>query len=329
MARAAGGGPVGGCPGRRPTSRRPWYRGQGAPAPGCAGLHDRTSLLGWSGGPPSPRRGAPGRAVPSDRHSTDVTASPVPAAGASSRTYEVRTYGCQMNVHDSERLAGLLEDAGYVAGRRRRRRRRRRVQHLRGAGERRQPALRQPRPPARRSRRRTPGMQIAVGGCLAQKDRGDDRPARRRGSTSSSAPTTSARCRCCSSGPGTTTRRRSRSSSRSRSSRRRCRPGASRRTPPGCRSRSAATTPARSASCRRCAARRRTAGPATSSPRSRRWSPRASSRSPCSGRTSTPTASSSATGRRSASCCAPAATIDGPGAGALHQPAPARTSPTT
>jgi tRNA-2-methylthio-N6-dimethylallyladenosine synthase len=30
------------------------------------------------------------------------------------RTYEVRTYGCQMNVHDSERLAGLLETAGYV-----------------------------------------------------------------------------------------------------------------------------------------------------------------------------------------------------------------------
>jgi tRNA-2-methylthio-N6-dimethylallyladenosine synthase len=32
----------------------------------------------------------------------------------SPRTYDVRTYGCQMNVHDSERLAGLLEDAGYV-----------------------------------------------------------------------------------------------------------------------------------------------------------------------------------------------------------------------
>ena len=31
------------------------------------------------------------------------------------RTYEVRTYGCQMNVHDSERLTGLLEEAGYVA----------------------------------------------------------------------------------------------------------------------------------------------------------------------------------------------------------------------
>ena len=33
---------------------------------------------------------------------------------ASARTYRVRTYGCQMNVHDSERLAGLLEAAGYT-----------------------------------------------------------------------------------------------------------------------------------------------------------------------------------------------------------------------
>jgi len=32
----------------------------------------------------------------------------------STRTYQVRTFGCQMNVHDSERLAGLLEDAGYA-----------------------------------------------------------------------------------------------------------------------------------------------------------------------------------------------------------------------
>ena len=31
------------------------------------------------------------------------------------RTYEVRTFGCQMNVHDSERLSGMLEDAGYIA----------------------------------------------------------------------------------------------------------------------------------------------------------------------------------------------------------------------
>lgn len=30
------------------------------------------------------------------------------------RTYEVRTFGCQMNVHDSERLAGAMEAAGYA-----------------------------------------------------------------------------------------------------------------------------------------------------------------------------------------------------------------------
>ncbi len=30
------------------------------------------------------------------------------------RTYQVITYGCQMNVHDSERIAGLLEEAGYI-----------------------------------------------------------------------------------------------------------------------------------------------------------------------------------------------------------------------
>src|ERR1035441_3783373 len=32
---------------------------------------------------------------------------------AGGRTYQIRTYGCQMNVHDSERLAGLLDEAGY------------------------------------------------------------------------------------------------------------------------------------------------------------------------------------------------------------------------
>jgi tRNA-2-methylthio-N6-dimethylallyladenosine synthase len=92
--------------------------------------------------------------------------------GESPRTYEVRTFGCQMNVHDSERLAGMLEAAGYARaasgdtadvvvfntcavrenadnklyGN---------LGHLR---------------PAKMSR---PGMQIAVGGCLAQKDRAE------------------------------------------------------------------------------------------------------------------------------------------------------------
>src|SRR3954463_5309717 len=88
------------------------------------------------------------------------------------RTYEVRTYGCQMNVHDSERLAGLLEAAGYVpAG------------HdatpdvvvlntcavRENADNRLYGNLGQLRP----IKHDHPGMQIAVGGCLAQKDRGE------------------------------------------------------------------------------------------------------------------------------------------------------------
>jgi tRNA-2-methylthio-N6-dimethylallyladenosine synthase len=86
------------------------------------------------------------------------------------RTYEVRTYGCQMNVHDSERLTGLLEDAGYTAA---------------PDGEQADVvvfntcAVRENADnklygnlghlaPIKAA---TPGMQIAVGGCLAQKDR--------------------------------------------------------------------------------------------------------------------------------------------------------------
>ena len=30
------------------------------------------------------------------------------------RSYEIRTFGCQMNVHDSERISGLLESDGYL-----------------------------------------------------------------------------------------------------------------------------------------------------------------------------------------------------------------------
>jgi tRNA-2-methylthio-N6-dimethylallyladenosine synthase len=43
-----------------------------------------------------------------------VRTQPYPGQVGEGRTYEIRTYGCQMNVHDSERVAGLLEDAGYV-----------------------------------------------------------------------------------------------------------------------------------------------------------------------------------------------------------------------
>ncbi|MBY9075900.1 tRNA (N6-isopentenyl adenosine(37)-C2)-methylthiotransferase MiaB [Nocardioides sp. WL0053] len=105
----------------------------------------------------------------------------VPAASAAApgrpRTYEVRTYGCQMNVHDSERLTGLLEGAGLVA--------------YDGSGEGHADhadvvvfntcAVRENADnklygnlghlaPVKAA---NPGMQIAVGGCLAQKDRGE------------------------------------------------------------------------------------------------------------------------------------------------------------
>jgi tRNA-2-methylthio-N6-dimethylallyladenosine synthase len=92
------------------------------------------------------------------------------------RTYDVRTHGCQMNVHDSERLAGLLETAGYVD-----------VNSLgsdrpetadvvvlntcavrENADNKLYGNLGQLRP----AKLRNPDMQIAVGGCLAQKDRG-------------------------------------------------------------------------------------------------------------------------------------------------------------
>ncbi|MCW2585112.1 MAG: modification enzyme MiaB family [Frankiales bacterium] len=94
-----------------------------------------------------------------------------PYPGAVSRTYQVRTYGCQMNVHDSERISGLLDEAGYV------------------------PAVEGSTPDLvvfntcavrenadnklygnlghlKPVKDQHPGMQIAVGGCLAQKDQG-------------------------------------------------------------------------------------------------------------------------------------------------------------
>ena len=46
---------------------------------------------------------------------TLTTSAPVlDVRGARPRTYHVRTLGCQMNVHDSEHMAGLLERAGYL-----------------------------------------------------------------------------------------------------------------------------------------------------------------------------------------------------------------------
>ncbi|MGH8792725.1 MAG: radical SAM protein, partial [Stackebrandtia sp.] len=87
------------------------------------------------------------------------------------KTFKVVTYGCQMNVHDSERIGGLLEDAGYAPA----------VDGdpdvvvfntcavRENADNRLYGNLGHWRP-AKLAR---PGMQIAVGGCLAQKDRGE------------------------------------------------------------------------------------------------------------------------------------------------------------
>ncbi|MET0493233.1 MAG: tRNA (N6-isopentenyl adenosine(37)-C2)-methylthiotransferase MiaB, partial [Actinoplanes sp.] len=91
---------------------------------------------------------------------------------SAARTYDVRTYGCQMNVHDSERISGLMEDAGYV-----------RAADADAADvvvfntcavrENADNKLYGNLGHLRPTKIKNPDMQIAVGGCLAQKDRGD------------------------------------------------------------------------------------------------------------------------------------------------------------
>ncbi|MEY4067485.1 MAG: hypothetical protein RIQ44_697 [Actinomycetota bacterium] len=86
------------------------------------------------------------------------------------RSYEVKTYGCQMNVHDSERLSGLLEGAGYVPAAEGA------VADIlvfntcavrENADNKLYGTLGQLAP----RKASDPNFQIAVGGCLAQKDR--------------------------------------------------------------------------------------------------------------------------------------------------------------
>jgi tRNA-2-methylthio-N6-dimethylallyladenosine synthase len=96
---------------------------------------------------------------------------------AAAKTYEVRTYGCQMNVHDSERLSGLLETAGYA---------KHGDDHGTGEGgaipdlvvfntcavrENADNKLYGNLGHVASLKAKHPGMQVAVGGCLAQKDR--------------------------------------------------------------------------------------------------------------------------------------------------------------
>ena len=101
---------------------------------------------------------------------TDTLVNATPAAhDLPAPAYEVRTLGCQMNAHDSERITGLLEEAGYVPA----------VDRdpdlvvfntcavRENADNKLYGQLGQLAPAKKRNER----MQIAVGGCLAQKDR--------------------------------------------------------------------------------------------------------------------------------------------------------------
>ncbi|MDP9241334.1 MAG: tRNA (N6-isopentenyl adenosine(37)-C2)-methylthiotransferase MiaB [Actinomycetota bacterium] len=88
-------------------------------------------------------------------------------------TYQVRTHGCQMNVHDSERLSGLLEAAGYVRASAAENAPDVVVFNTCAVRENADNRLYGNLGMLAPMKRRNPGMQIAVGGCLAQKDRGE------------------------------------------------------------------------------------------------------------------------------------------------------------
>ncbi|GAB3105711.1 tRNA (N6-isopentenyl adenosine(37)-C2)-methylthiotransferase MiaB [Isoptericola nanjingensis] len=92
------------------------------------------------------------------------------------RTYLVRTLGCQMNVHDSEHMAGMLEQAGYArATAEDEAASRADVVVINTCAVRENAATRLYGNLGQLAGIKSdrPGMQIAVGGCLAQKDRGE------------------------------------------------------------------------------------------------------------------------------------------------------------
>jgi tRNA-2-methylthio-N6-dimethylallyladenosine synthase len=94
------------------------------------------------------------------------------------RTYLIRTFGCQMNEHDSERIAGLLSADGMTPGGRRRERRGRRVQHVRDPRER-DNRLYGNLGHLKPLKDKDPSLRIVVAGCLAQKDQGEIQRRRR------------------------------------------------------------------------------------------------------------------------------------------------------
>ena len=91
----------------------------------------------------------------------------------STPTYVVKTLGCQMNVHDSERMAGLLEGAGYEAAPPGVELADVVVINTCAVRENAANKLYGNLGQLAHAKSERPGMQIAVGGCLAQKDRGE------------------------------------------------------------------------------------------------------------------------------------------------------------
>jgi tRNA-2-methylthio-N6-dimethylallyladenosine synthase len=173
----------------------------------------------------------------------------------------VRTFGCQMNVHDSERLSGSLESAGYVraeAGAEAD------VVVINTCAVRDNAAgkLYGTLGHLKSRKDRHEGMQIAVGGCMAQMDKD---------AVLDKAPWVDVVFGTHNMGALPSLLERARHNGEAELEILEAlevfpHPAdqARLRTAAGCRSRSAATTRARSASCRACAARRRTAAPATS-----------------------------------------------------------------
>lgn len=105
---------------------------------------------------------------------TEPQSQPSEVADSEVRTYTVRTMGCQMNVHDSEHMAGLLESAGYVPAEPQAADRDEVdviVINTCAVRENAAGRLYGNLGQLAAKKRQRPQMQIAVGGCLAQKDR--------------------------------------------------------------------------------------------------------------------------------------------------------------
>jgi tRNA-2-methylthio-N6-dimethylallyladenosine synthase len=100
-------------------------------------------------------------------HNRHTTAKSKGSRGA--RKYFVETFGCQMNYHDSERIAGC-SSATDSSRRIRRRRRCRRHQHVQRARARRRETL--TRLGELRELAKTNGRDpiVAVAGCVAQQE---------------------------------------------------------------------------------------------------------------------------------------------------------------